>query len=814
VDVSSPPLELSIVLHRPSGKDSVARCHEKRVLAEARDIRDRLFRIERRIETSFSDSPSDDVTASAKNRLTLRPSLADLEDLPKEKPRYFRTPPLTVEELVDKLFEVVQRLAWRCCLIEISGEDVLHRGSEQVLLFSEVPIDRLFVRPCERRDAVHAPTAESVTRELAYRRRKKIRTCSLRVPLTRHFRIRHCPSVIGCIRGNNHVVAIVARGVGGGPPLESTTERAESRVRRGNVDPVQLEVLKNAFEGIADAMAITVLRTSRSLIVRLGYDFSTGLVAPNGELIAQGVCLPIHLGGMPVALDHCLRRYRDDLSPGDVLATNDPYEGGSHLPDIFLFKPIFAGNQLMAFACAMTHHTDMVGRVPGSNAIDSTEIFKEGLRSPPLKLYEKGIPNDTLHRILEKAVRVPDKVLGDLRGQVAALAFGEREFLHLVDRYGTSEILQFQEDLLNYSEHLTRRALASLVDGEWTFTDYIDDDGFLPGPFPIVATVRKRGDSIDIDFTGSAPQCKGAIQPVYQTTAAMVYAVLKCVLGASGHDIPNTGGYFRPVKVTAPLGTIVNPLPPAPVAARGLGAFRISHALFGAFAQMLPDIVPACPGTNDFLIMFAGYHKDVLPWKAWVLVDALVDVAQGASPDHDGADAQSGPIANTTNTPAELIELETPVRVERFEIASDREGAGRFRGGAGMIREYRVLQDDTIVQVRSDRAKHPPYGLHGGLPSAPSVVEVKRGGRWKRMPSKFVTTLDQGDHVRIEWPGGGGWGDPLLREPEAVLKDFVAGKVGRDRAREAYGVIVSDKDHEVDWSATEATRRSRSYRGG
>ena len=241
----------------------------------------------------------------------------------------------------------------------------------------------------------------------------------------------------------------------------------------------------------------------------------------------------------------------------------------------------------------MAHHTDIGGRVPGGNASDSTEIYQEGLRIPPLKLQERGERNETLVRILEKAVRVPDKVMGDLLGQEAALYYGEREFTKLVDQYGIEGLESSIDELLDYTEELTRKAIAAIPDGSWTFTDVVDNDGIDDVPIDIVATVTKSGEEVSVDFTGTSPQCKGAIQPVFATTKAMVYAVLRSVLGG---DIPNTSGYFRPVSVTAPEGTFVNPLPPAPVAARALGCRRITHALYGAFAQALPERVFACPG--------------------------------------------------------------------------------------------------------------------------------------------------------------------------------------------------------------------------
>jgi N-methylhydantoinase B len=581
------------------------------------------------------------------------------------------------------------------------------------------------------------------------------------------------------------------------------------------IDPTQLEVVYNALAGISDSMAVMLVRTSRSSIVRLGYDFSTGLLNPGGELVGQGLCQPIHMGGMPPALAACLARYEGRIHPGDVFINNDPYEGGSHLPDVFMFKPVFAGDRIIAFACAMSHQTDMGGRVAGSNASDSTEIYQEGLRIPPLKIYAEGKPNETLFRMIEKAVRVPDKVLGDLQGQVTALRLGEHELVRLAERHGVEELLALEDALLDHTERLTRLRIRAMPDGRWTFTDHVDDDGFTSESIEIVTTLTKRDDEIFVDFSGTSPQVKGAINPPFDSTKAMVYAVVRTVLGG---DIPNTGGYFRPVHVTAPPGTFTNPRPPAPVAARYLGCLRVSQSVFGAFAQMLPDVVPACPGGCDGNITMAGYHRDGLARRAWVQVEGANEIASGASAGRDGMDAQSSPISNITNIPSELIEVEHPIKVEEYALIPDSEGAGKFRGGVGLLRHYRFLGDETLVQLRSDRMKHPPYGLHGGQASAPSAVTFVDGatGATRAMPSKFIVTARPGDGLRIAMPGGGGWGDPLDRDPERVLDDVIEEKISRERAEQMYGVVLRRRGGtiELDAEATARLRASRRKGGG
>ena len=576
------------------------------------------------------------------------------------------------------------------------------------------------------------------------------------------------------------------------------------------MDPTQIEVLRNRLDAIGDGMALTLARSSRSVVVRIALDFSTGLLGPSGELIAQGLCQPIHLGGMPPALLTCLDYYQDRVYPGDILINNDPYEGGSHLPDIFLYKPVFWNDLCMGYLCAMTHYPDVGGRVAGSCAADSTEIYQEGLRIPPLKLFEEGKPNEAIHRILEKATRVPDLVMGDLQANLAALRYGEREFQTLVSIYGPEDLQDQVEDLLFYTEEATRAAIRALPDGTWDFTDYVSDDGIEIVPIPVAVHVTKEGDELSIDFTGTGPQTRGAINPPFVTTKAMVYAAIRCVLGTVGFDIPNTGGYFRPIRITAEPGSFVDPLPPSPVAARNVGGVRVFQAVLGAFAQMLPDRIPASTGGGENQQTWSGYDKSRQPWRAWMMGEGHNEVAGGGSPVRDGHDMQGVGTSNIANVPTEQIEADFPLRLERYGMLPDREGAGKYRGGGGMVRTFRVLADEAMLQLRSDRRTYPPYGIRGGQASAPSQVFLNPGTPEEELlPTKFARTFKAGDVVEVRHPGGGGWGDPLDRDPLLVLEDVVAENVTPERARDVYGVVVDKAGRKVDSDATHRLRVSR-----
>lgn len=573
---------------------------------------------------------------------------------------------------------------------------------------------------------------------------------------------------------------------------------------------VVLEVLKNALEGIADGMAITVVRTSRSSVVRNGLDFSTALLNADGKLIGQGMCQPIHLGGMEPALRSILDKYQGNISPGDILINNDPYEGGSHLPDIFQYKPVFVGDTLMGFCCAMTHHTDIGGRVAGGNSSDSTEIYQEGLRIPPLKLYDQGSPNEALMRVIEKAVRVPDKVMGDLLGQVAAMEYGAEQYLQLVKNYGRETLLHYQNQLLEYTESLMRKTIRTMPDGQWQFTDYIDDDGFSNTKIVIVVSLSKKYDQIVVNFEGTSPQCTGAIQPVFATTQGMVYSAVRNVVAALGVDIPNTSGYFNPIKVLAPEGTFVNPNLPAPVAARNLGCIRVHQAVMGAFAQMLPERIYACSGGAEYLCTLSGYDRTVIPWQAWVQIEASNEFGSGGYPWRDGIDGESAGSTNIANIPSEIMEVDNPVMIEQYGMVSDMEGAGKYRGCVGMVRAYKILEDNVMVQIRSDRAKSSSYGLFGGQSPGNTQIVVERGSTTEVKESKFIDNLNTGDRLIAVLPGGGGWGLPYERDIDLVLNDVRLGKLSFERAETVYGVAIKQSGLEfwVDEQLTNENRRS------
>ena len=369
------------------------------------------------------------------------------------------------------------------------------------------------------------------------------------------------------------------------------------------MNPFTRELIYKGLVTVADNMILTVVRTSRSTVVKNNLDFSTSVCDGDGRLVAQGLALPVHLGATMPALRGCLDHFGDDVQPGDIFANNDPYSGASHLNDVFMFKPVYKDGERIAFLSIILHHTDMGGRVPGGNAPDSTEIFQEGLRIPPAKIVERGEPNATLLRLIEANVRVPDKVLGDVRSQIAALGAGERQLLEQLEAYAAEEIRASMTDQLDYAERLTRAGIEDLPDGIAEFTDWNDDDGAGGGPVRIQVRLTVAGDEIEVDFTGTSPQTSGALNPNYWFTVSCAYAAIRACLDPA---IPNNAGFYRPIRVIAPEGSFVNPRFPAPVGARGQSGYRCRTAVLGALAKLMPGRIPACPGGSEFGVVFAG----------------------------------------------------------------------------------------------------------------------------------------------------------------------------------------------------------------
>jgi N-methylhydantoinase B len=516
------------------------------------------------------------------------------------------------------------------------------------------------------------------------------------------------------------------------------------------IDPVQLEVLRHALTGVAEEMLAALIRTALSPNIRERRDCSTALFDAQGRMIVQSESIPVHLGAMPFSVAAALQAIQT-FQPGDVIALNDPYAGGAHLPDITLITPIFEKGELKAFAANRAHHADIGGMTPGSIAADATEIYQEGVRIPPIALWVRGHLNSEAFALILANVRTPKEREGDLRAQFAANETGRRRFLEILERYGQRTLAAAMEALLEYSESRIRTEITQIPQGIYTAEDYLDDDGRGQEVIPIRVTVAVRGDELTVDFTGSAPQVDGPLNAVYAVTASAVYYTVRCMTDPS---IPANEGCYRPIEILAPEGTIVNARPPAAVVGGNLETSqRTVDVLIRALSQACPEkAVAACQGTMNN-VTFGGIHPQT--GEPFTFYETLAG-GFGARPTQDGIDAIHSHMTNTLNTPIEVLETFYPVRVERYEIREGSGGSGRYRGGSGLRRDLRALARMTF-SLLADRRKIPPYGLAGGKSAATGQDVLIRDGQETPLPSKGAIKLQAGDVVSIRTPGGGGF---------------------------------------------------------
>ncbi|BAQ44839.1 MULTISPECIES: hydantoinase B/oxoprolinase family protein [Methylobacterium] len=570
-----------------------------------------------------------------------------------------------------------------------------------------------------------------------------------------------------------------------------------------DIDPIRLEVMKNAFDTIADEMALILMRAAHSPIVRDSMDFSTALCDPEGQTLAQGVTTPMHLGSFYDAMRHLITRYAGDVHEGDTFIGNDPYAAaGQHLPDFYIVQPIFLSGRLVGWATTVAHHADVGGIVPGSNALGATEIIQEGIRVPFLKLEERGRPDAKLWEMLRLNVRVPDQLTGDLNAQIAACAAARRGLTELMTRYSVEEVLAYAEELHDYTERLTRAEIREIPDGTYRFTDHIDGLGETPEPIVFEVAVTVAGDAITIDWEGTSAQVEGGVNTPLPFTKAGVYTALRSIMGS---ELPNCHGFTRAVTVTAPLGTVVNAVYPAPTGARGITGYRIIDCVIAALAPVLPDRVTADGPGGASVPAIGGWHDG----RPFVFSETLMG-CWGAARGHDGQEGVPHMGANQANVPVELIEANFPIRVRRYGIAPDTGGPGRQRGGHALLREYEFLGESGVLTLRSDKRDFPPHGLDGGEAGSGPVNRVLSGDAERTLPVLVTVPvrLRRGDIFLHVTPSGGGWGDPLTRDPALVLQDVIDEKVSRAAARARYGVVIAGEDRPcLDLAATAALRR-------
>ncbi|MFQ5846999.1 MAG: hydantoinase B/oxoprolinase family protein [Candidatus Methylomirabilales bacterium] len=516
-------------------------------------------------------------------------------------------------------------------------------------------------------------------------------------------------------------------------------------------DPIKLEVFKNLFASVAEEMGVALCRTGHSPNIKERRDYSCAVFDGGCAMVAQAAHIPVHLGSMPLAVKGAMEGRR--VRRGDTVVLNDPYRGGTHLPDLTLVSPVFADESPapLFFVANRAHHADVGGMAPGSMAV-TTEIFQEGIRIPPVTLVDGGNLNRDVFDLLLANVRTPEEREGDLEAQLAANETGRRRLLEVVARAGAEEARQYMDALKAYAERMTREAIRRIPDGRYTCEDYLDDDGIGAEPIRIAVAVTVTGDQAVIDFTGTSPQVAGSVNAVYAVTLSAVFYVFRCLVD---FDIPSNAGCMVPLTVIAPAGTVVNAVPPAAVAGGNVETSqRIVDVLLRALAKALPDRIPAASAGTMSNLIIGG--PDPERGRNFAYYETIAG-GMGARPTRDGMDAVQTHMTNTRNTPIEALEHAYPLRVLRYEIRRGSGGKGRYRGGDGIRRDIGLLTD-AAVGLLSDRRRFRPYGLRGGEAgqAGESILVTPNGER--PLGSKFHIQARAGDVISIRTPGGGGYG--------------------------------------------------------
>lgn len=518
-------------------------------------------------------------------------------------------------------------------------------------------------------------------------------------------------------------------------------------------DPILLELYRHRFAGVAEEMGVTLQRTSYSPNIKERLDFSCAVFDASGRLVAQAAHIPVHLGAMPASVAAAMAAF-DAWAPGDVAILNDPYAGGTHLPDVTMISPVFVPSyaEPVFFVASRAHHADVGGMSPGSMPL-STELYQEGIVIPPVKLYRAGVVNEDLLRLVLRNVRTPEERRGDLAAQRAANTVGERRLQALADRHGCDELAAYAGHLIAYSERRMRATIAAWPDGVYRFEDHlVFDDAMPPHTARICVAAHVEGESVRFDFTGTDAAVPGSLNAVLSITQSACYYVVRCL---GDDDIPVNAGCFAPVSVTAPEGCLVYARPPAAVAGGNVETSqRIVDVVLGALAQALPDRVPAASQGTMNNLTIGGIRADGMPFAYYETIAG----GMGAAPGADGLGGVHVHMTNTRNTPVEALERAFPFRITQYRLRPGSGGTGRYRGGDGLVREYELLVPATVTLL-SERRDAGPWGLAGGTSGAPGRNTLRRAdGTETVLPSKFSLRLGAGDRLRIETPGGGGWG--------------------------------------------------------
>ena len=555
-------------------------------------------------------------------------------------------------------------------------------------------------------------------------------------------------------------------------------------------DPATFVVIKNSLYAAAEEMKVVLAKTAYSPILKVAGDYSCGIFDISGQMVAQGPDLPIHLGSMPDAVKAVVSAF-ETFEEGDVFIHNDPYFGGSHLPDVNVVSPAFYNDKLIGFACIRAHWPDVGSASPGSYGA-VTEIYGEGLRLPPVKLYSKGLLNEDVDAIIFANVRTPDERRGDLGAQIAANRRATERLGALADKYGVDVLVATMAEVLNYSEKMMRTLLARLPDGKSTFEDFCDGDGVIEEgdaedqTFQIKMTVEKTGEHISVDFSGTDDAVSGPMNSPLSVTASGVFCALKTIIDPDGLIPPNSG-CWRTITVSAPKGCVLNAEFPSPVVyANHEISHRVCDMTFGAVAEFWSNNTMACSQGTSAVVTFGG--EDPRNKQRYVSYETIKG-GFGARPNKDGINAIASGISNTMNTPIEILEMSFPVRVDEYVLVTDSGGAGRFRGGLGASRTWTVLDHKARASACLERTKSAPFGLSGGKPGLAAKIWTEAPNGDKGIaPGKGGFDVPNGGQIHLRVPGSGGFGDPSERDINAIKEDVLDGYISEEAAETQYGV--------------------------
>jgi N-methylhydantoinase B/oxoprolinase/acetone carboxylase alpha subunit len=586
------------------------------------------------------------------------------------------------------------------------------------------------------------------------------------------------------------------------------------------IDTVTLNIIHNALTNIASEMALVMLKTSYSTIFNEGLDFTTVLLDRHGDLIAEKNYTPSMMGAIPHTVKWAVEEKGiEHFHPGDVLVHNDPYRGGCHLPEHMMMRPIFVGEQLMGFAGNIGHVAEIGGKAPGSFAADATDVYQEGLRLPPVKLINRGEYVEDIWRIVLANHRTPRNTWGDFHAMIGSLEIAERRMSELAQRYDPELISQATSLLMDYSERRLRAEIAELPDGEYSASMLVEDDGVTADPFEIKVTIVIKGDEIIADFTGTSPQVRGPMNCTVVVVASAIYNAVFSITDPHS-TIPRNSGCYRPITFIAPAGSVVNVVHPGPSVGGNTDLQpKLIDLLLKAFSKAVPERSAASSGGSSSNFLFGGVHPETGIYYTNYHFDGH---GTGGTARKDGNDGEITRHSNCRNTPIEVFEGRYPFRTLEYRLQPDSGGPGEHRGGLSTTRTLEVTADEITLSCLFDRSKIPGWGLFGGHDGGLSELRVKRHGDEEFRsfvdafhtvsPSKFTNVLlKRGDIVRYVTPGGGGYGDPFLRDPEAVLEDVRNGWVTCRSARDDYGVVIHDGGYEpvLDLNATMELRLAR-----